>query len=74
MLCEIYCDKFVSDGVERPPIRFNDGLNVVLGDNSGANSIGKSTFLMIIDFVFGGNDYIEKYADGIDQVGLHKIC
>ncbi|MFU0789841.1 MAG: hypothetical protein ACFWT6_07790 [Virgibacillus proomii] len=39
------------------PIRFHKGLNVVLGDDEGSNSIGKSTLLMIIDFVFGGNTY-----------------
>ena len=35
-------------------IVFNSGLSVVLGTNTGDNSIGKSTFLLIVDFVFGG--------------------
>lgn len=35
-------------------ITFHKGLNVVLGDNKGTNSIGKSTLLMVIDFIFGG--------------------
>jgi len=73
MLKEIYCDKFITNGNIRSTIRFHKGLNTVLGTNDGSNSIGKSTFLMIIDFVFGGNDYIEKSIDVIDNVGHHTI-
>ena len=51
MLREIICDKFKEKKIE-----FYDGLNVVLGDEQGSNSIGKSTFLMIIDYVYGGKD------------------
>lgn len=53
MLREIICDKFKEKKIE-----FYDGLNVVLGDEQGSNSIGKSTFLMIIDYVYGGKDYV----------------
>lgn len=49
MLVEIRCDKF-----KKKVITFHKGLNVVLGDNKGTNSIGKSTLLMVIDFIFGG--------------------
>jgi predicted ATP-dependent endonuclease of OLD family len=52
---------------------FGPGLNTVLGDQIGSNSIGKTTFLMIIDFVFGGNDYIDKSTDVQNQVGQHII-
>ena len=44
MLREIYCDKFY-----QKQIVFNPGLSVVLGTNTGDNSIGKSTFLLIVD-------------------------
>ena len=37
------------------PIFFHEGLNTVLGDDQGSNSIGKSTLLMIVDFIFGGS-------------------
>ena len=37
-----------------------NGLNSILGDDVSTNSIGKSTLLMIIDFVFGGNTFISK--------------
>ena len=73
MLIEIYCDKFISNGVIREPIRFHRGLNTVLGTSVGSNSIGKSTFLMIIDFVFGGNDYVNKTSDVLKNVGTHTI-
>ena len=56
MLVEVQCDKFIKNGQIREPIRFHTGLNAVLGDDNGSNSIGKSTFLMILDFVFGGSD------------------
>ena len=70
MLSEIICEKF---NPKNQKISFHQGLNVVLGDDTGTNSIGKSTFLMIIDFVFGGDDYIEKCPDVHRNVGFHKI-
>lgn len=51
MLTNITCDKF---NKTNKTIAFHQGLNVILGDNKGTNSIGKSTFLMIIDFALGG--------------------
>jgi len=73
MLVEIRCDKFISNGEQRPPIRFHSGLNTVLGSESGSNSIGKSTFLMIVDFAFGGDDYVLKSTDVQNNVGPHII-
>ena len=73
MLVELKCDKFMSRGEIRPPIRFNAGLNTVLGSESGSNFIGKSTFLMIIDFAFGGDDYVLKSTDVQRNVGPHII-
>lgn len=77
MLVEIYCDKFKTggkDGEVRPPITFHEGLNAVVGDEDRSNSIGKSTLLMIIDFVFGGSDYITKCTAVQDNVKEHNIC
>ena len=68
MLCEICCDEF-----HQKRISFHQGLNVILGDNQGTNSIGKSTLLMIIDFVFGGTDYVTKSRDVQTNVGSHQI-
>lgn len=67
MLYEIYCDQF-----HKKKIVFNPGLSVVLGANTGDNSIGKSTFLLIVDYVFGGKTYAET-TDIINNVGPHDI-
>lgn len=67
MLIEILCDKF-----KQNRIIFKNGLNVILGDDNATNSIGKSTFLLIIDFVFGGNTY-QNTSDIISHVGNHSV-
>ena len=51
MLVELSCDKFIENDKPRGPIRFTTGLNSVIGANDGANSIGKSTFLLVIVMV-----------------------
>lgn len=76
MLVEIQCDKFKTggkDGEVRPPIHFHAGLNAIVGDDDRSNSIGKSTLLMIIDFVFGGEDYIKKCSDVHSAIKEHVI-
>lgn len=67
MLHEIYCEQFY-----QKRIVFNPGLSVVLGTNTGDNSIGKSTFLLIVDYVFGGITYADA-MDIIENVGSHDI-
>lgn len=74
MLIEIMCDEFKDHGKPRGRIPLRAGLNTVIGSDSGSNSIGKSTFLMIIDFIFGGDDYVEKLTDVQTEVGEHRIC
>lgn len=73
MLRSISCDKFIEYGKIRESLVFNMGLNCVLGDDDASNSIGKSTLLMIIDFCFGGNDYVLKETDTIDYIKAHTI-
>ncbi|SMD13254.1 hypothetical protein [Sporomusa malonica] len=68
MLFEIICNEFRQQRIE-----FHSGLNTVLGTKTGNNSIGKSSFLMIVDFVFGGNTYAHA-TDIIRHVGHHDIC
>lgn len=67
MLLEIYCEKF-----KQKRINFKNGLNVILGTSQGDNSIGKSTFLLVIDFVLGGDTYSNS-NDIIRNVGEHDI-
>lgn len=57
MLMEIECDDFIQYGIPTGKISFNPGLNVVKGEDNAKNSIGKTTFLQVIDFCFGGNKY-----------------
>lgn len=64
--------KQISSNVFRQKtIIFHSGLNTVLGDDEGSNSIGKSSLLMIIDFVFGGNSYIKENSDTVRHLGHH---
>ena len=71
MLIEMTSPVFREKGKERPPIRFKEGLNVVLGKEDGENSVGKSSAMLAIDFVFGGNSYLS--SDGVKHIGDHTI-
>ena len=75
MLYEIICDEFISHGKKRGRIVFNSGLNIVQGHNTGTNSIGKSSFLLAVDFAFGGEDYAKDNRI-INHIGHHiiKFC
>lgn len=77
MLIEIQSDVFRTDLEHlRPKIEFKEGLNIILGESSAENSIGKSLFLMIIDSCFGGKDYHTKpeiHKNIIENVGDHLI-
>jgi len=64
MLIELSCEEFFET-----PIYFEEGLNVILGDNQGANSIGKSTLLLIIDFIFGGSTLLSPSNGTIKNLG-----
>jgi hypothetical protein len=66
MLTEIRCEKFREN-----PIEFHPGLNTVLGDSVATNSIGKSTLLMLLDFVFGGESFLEHNKDVVEEMGHH---
>ena len=65
MLKELYCESFKENGKIRDKIVFSEGLNVVLGEKVNGeehNSIGKSTLLLIIDYIFGGKNYKKSEA------------
>lgn len=64
MLKTVYCDK-----LREKKITFKLGLNAIIGDDSAANSIGKSNILMIIDFIFGGNTFITHNIDVVQELG-----
>ncbi len=68
MLKMIECDKF-----NETLVVFHSGLNTIVGDDVASNSIGKSNMLMIIDFVFGGTDYIKRNSDTVKHLGEHAF-
>lgn len=68
MLKKIICDIF-----SEKEVNFHEGLNVIVGSNDGANSIGKTLMLLIIDFVFGGKSYIEGHTHTINKLGEHEF-
>ncbi len=68
MLVEISCDLF-----NQKTIKFHRGLNIVTGTELGANSIGKTLFLLIIDFIFGGTDYLKEIKPAHSVLGHHKF-
>jgi len=67
MLKEIRCTHF-----SHKVITFTPGLNVILGDDDAKNSIGKSTMLMVIDFVMGGSTFLKDDAGAIRELGNHR--
>ena len=75
MLKEIRSEAFRingKDGKVRDTVIFHKGLNTILGSEQGDNSIGKSIFMLVIDFCFGGNEYAKSNV--ISYVGNHTIC
>lgn len=71
MLIEMYSDAFKIGNEIRTPIPFHNGLNCVTGTTSADNSIGKSSFLLAVDFCFGG-DYYPK-SDAVSEIGNHVV-
>lgn len=43
-----------SESLTAKDIVFKEGLNIVLGDDNGCNSVGKTTSMKLINHVFGG--------------------
>lgn len=66
MLRAISCEKF-----HQKTISFKPGLNVVVGDDLATNSIGKSTLLMVVDFIMGGSDFLDHNKDVVAELGHH---
>lgn len=71
MLIEMWSPVFKKHGEIREPICFHHGLNVIMGMDLADNSIGKSSSLLAIDFIFGGNSYLKSIA--VKKLGNHPI-
>ena len=70
MLKQIRCDRFAP---EFQTVTFYPGLNAVLGSSSGSNALGKSTFLWIIDYAFGGDAYCAPESDIKNNIKDHIL-
>jgi len=68
MLKSLECSQLIKQKID-----FNKSLNVLLGPDDGTNSIGKSSVLMLIDFAFGGDDFLKICSDVIDNIGEIEI-
>lgn len=73
MLSEIFCDQYMDEGVIRKPIKLHRGLNIVVGGADASNSIGKTTFLLAIDFALGGKTYARKSSSMVRAIGHHTL-
>lgn len=65
--------EITSDVLESKTITFYPGLNAVIGPDDATNSIGKSSFLSLIDFAYGGSTYIDDKSRAIENIGHHKV-
>lgn len=72
MLIEFWSPVLKSHGKPRDHIKLHKGLNVINGQSGAKNSIGKTTALVIIDFIFGGETYLD--TDVVSNVGDHYIA
>lgn len=70
MLVEIRCDSFAE---KHRTVTFGGGLNTILGSNGGSNAIGKSTFLWMVDYAFGGTAYNDIWKDIAQYIGKHPV-
>lgn len=74
MLTRLWSPAFHRNGEPRPVITMHAGVNIVEGADQAQNSIGKSTLLQIIDFIYAGNDFLNSDAVRLPQaVGHHAI-
>lgn len=73
MLIEILSDAFKVGDKVRDALSFHEGLNSVIAFSKENNSIGKTSFLLVLDFVFGGDTYCSEEAGIIRNIGHHEI-
>lgn len=75
MLKEIWSERFKNHDSPEKAVQLKSGLNVVIGitetGNESGNSLGKSTFLHIIDFILGGESFLKTKS--FKNAGEHKI-
>jgi hypothetical protein len=70
MLTEIRCDALDK---EFHTVKFRQGLNIVLGKSKGSSALGKTMFLQLIEFCFGGESYMAVHSDMREHVDDHIV-
>ena len=70
MLVEVGCSGF-AEGHRN--VSFHAGLNTILGSSDGSNAIGKSTFLWIVDYAFGGDAYNNIWKESKQHIGKDPV-
>lgn len=73
MLTRLWSPAFKRRGETRPVIELHAGLNIIEGAGGAQNSIGKSTVLQIIDFVYGGRDFLSSDAVTMATAVRHHV-
>lgn len=73
MLVEIQSDAFKGKYIQDGKITFHKGLNTIVANESTNNSTGKSSFLLAIDFAFGGSTYVTGGGKIIENIGHHVV-
>lgn len=74
MLSRLWSPAFHRGDQPREVINFHPGLNLIEGADDAQNSIGKSTLMQIIDFVYGGSQFYNSEVVRLPQaVGHHTI-
>lgn len=70
MLTEIRCDALDK---EFHTVKFRQGLNIVLGTSKGSSALGKTIFLQLIEFCFGGESYMAVNSDVRKHIDDHIV-
>lgn len=73
MLTRLWSPAFKHHGETRPVIHFHAGLNIIEDAGRAQNSIGKSTVLQIIDFVYGGHNFLSSDAVTMATAVRHHV-
>lgn len=73
MLVELQSDAFKDSNKIRETITFHAGINAVVAKELANNSIGKTSFLLAIDFAFGGEAYVSDDAGIVSGFGHHTL-
>ena len=70
MLTDVRCDALDK---KFQKVRFRQGLNIILGTTKGSRALGKTIFLQLIEFCFGGESYMAVNSDMRNHIDDHIV-